>query len=280
MSKKRGKLYHAFNHPIRREIVKLLSIRGTLGATEFKELLNIGPGKLYYHLENLGTLIEQDKERKYKLSREGKEAYRLFISGETLTVKDRTEASGKPSLFLNVIKTVFVPSSLLSYLYESPVRHIPEVVVLLLFGGWLCNIAGLQPFILFYLNFTQPLHWTMTRFLISWLIIFGVAEIICFALFHRRGGNISLFVGSALSLFPMMLYVGIWILNFNLSWGLERIFEGWILRGLLLFFQGWTFCMLTVSVGRAKKLSIDRASLVSFAIAYVSIAAYILIKGV
>jgi hypothetical protein len=253
---------------------------GVLGATELKGLLNIGPGKLYYHLENLGTLIEQDDKRRYRLSEEGKQAYRLLVSGEILEVKERPEAPGRPSIFLNAIKHVFLLNPLLSHIYESPARHMPGIIILMLLGGWLCYIAGLQPLILFYLNLSQPLHLMAAQFLISWLIIFGVAEVVCFALFRRRAGNMSLFVGSALSLIPMMLYAVIWFLNFNLSWGLEKILEGWLLRGLLLFFQGWTFCALAASVSKAKKLSIDRASLVSFAVAYLSIAAYILTRGI
>jgi len=279
LSTKPKKIYHALNHPIRREIVKLLDARRTLGATEFKEILNIGPGKLYYHLENLGSLIEQDKERKYRLSGEGNEAYQLFISGETLTVKERTEPPSMMYRLMESAKSVLLPGWLLSYLYENPARHIPETLILLSLSGWLCYASGLQPLVLFYLNQSQPLHLTMAQFLVSWLIVYSLGEIICFALFHRTGGNLSLLVGSALSLFPMMLYALIWLLNTNLGWELEKILEGWFVRGLLLLFQGWTFCLLAVSVSRAKKVSIDRASLVSFAVAYVSIAAYLLIKG-
>ena len=279
LSGKPKKIYHALNHPIRREIVRLLGSRERLGATEFKEILNIGPGKLYYHLENLGSLIEQDKERKYRLSSEGNEAYQLFISGETLTVKERTEAPSIRYRLLESGKTVFLPGWLLSYLYENPARHVPETIILLSIGGWLCYASGLQPLVLFYLNQSQPLHLTMAQFIVSWLIVYSLGEIICFALFHRTGGNLSLLVGSALSLFPMMLYALIWLLNTNLGLELEKILEGWFVRGLLLLFQGWTFCLLAVSVSRAKKVSIDRASLVSFAVAYVSIAGYLLIKG-
>jgi len=41
-----------------------LGTQENLSSSELKELLNIGPGKLYYNLENLGSLIEQDEERK------------------------------------------------------------------------------------------------------------------------------------------------------------------------------------------------------------------------
>jgi len=270
-------VYHALNHPIRREIVRLLGTKERVGATEFKEILSIGPGKLYYHLENLGSLIEQDDERKYRLSDEGNEALQLLISGEALKV--RTGSPSKLFRFVSVAEPILLPGWLLSCLYENPIRHIPETVVLLTLGGWLCYASGLQPLLLFYLNQSQPLHWTMGQFYISWLIIYGLAEIISFALFRRKTGSISLLIGSALSLFPMILYAFLWLLNASLNWALEEVVGGWILRGLLLFFQGWTFCLLALSVSRAKKISIDRASLVSFAVAYVSIAVYLLTRG-
>ena len=279
MSGRSRKIYHALNHPIRREIVRLLGSREMLGATELKEILNIGPGKLYYHLENLGSLIEQDKERKYRLSSEGSEAYEILLSGETVTVRERTQAPSMLVAFLDAVKAVFLPSWLVSYLYENPARHVPEAIILLLLGGWLCHASGLQPLVLFYLNESIPLHWTMVQFIVSWLIIYSLAEIICFALFQRRSGNVSLLVGSALSLFPMMVYAMIWLLNTNLSLALDKFAEGWVLRGLMLLFQGWTFCVLAISVSRAKKVSIDRASFVSLAAAYVSMAIYLLIRG-
>lgn len=272
---RRRTIYHALNHPIRREIVRLLGIRERLGATEFKEILNIGPGKLYYHLQNLGSLIEQDEERKYRLSEEGNEAFQLLISGEALRIKERTEASSVLPFVLNPIKRVFLLSSLLSYLYENPARHIPETIILLSLGGWLCYASGLQPLLLFYSPHSLPLFWSMVRFFTSWLIVYCVAEVLCFALFRRKGGSICLFVGSAFSFFPMMLYTTVWLLNATLNWRLEEILGGWILRGLLMFFQGWTFCVLAVSVSQAKELGIDRASLISFAVAYLSIAAYL-----
>lgn len=279
MSKRREGVYHALNHPIRREIIRILGTRGNVGATEFKQLLNIGPGKLYYHLDNLGTLIEQDEEKKYRISSEGREAYDILVSGEAVSVNERTDHKGGLSPLLDIIKPIILPNWLITYLYENPIRHIPESIVLLIAGGWLCHATGLQPLVLFYLNHGLPLYLAVAQFFLSWLIVYGVAEVVCIALFRRREGSLSLIVGSAVSLYPMMLYAFLWLLNSSFSWGLENALGGWILRGLLLLFQGWTFSVLAVSVSRAKKLSIDRASFVSLAIAYVSIAAYILTRG-
>jgi hypothetical protein len=279
LKKRQRKIYHALNHPLRRRIVELLEAHGTLGSSELKDLLNIGPGKLYYHLENLRGLVEQDEERRYRLSREGKEAYQLLITGETLPVKEKASAPMPLPKFLDAFKSVFLFNWLLTRLYENPIRHIPESVILLLFGGWLCHVSGLQPILLYYVNQNQAWYWSIAQFLASWLVVYGLAELLCLALFHRKGGNISLFVGSALSLVPLMLFAMVWLLNEQLGWKLEFLFYGWLIRGLLLLCQGWTLGVLTISVSRAKKLSIDRASSVGFAVAYLNIAILLLQKG-
>lgn len=220
MQKGQGKIYHALNHPVRRRIVELLEVRGTLGSSELKELLNIGPGKLYYHLENLGGLVEQDEERRYRLSKEGKEAYQLLITGETLPVKEKATPMPLPR-FLNAVKSAFLFNWLLPHLYENPVRHIPESVILLLVGDWLCYVSGLQPLLLHYVNQNQAWYWSIAHFLLSWLTIYGAAELLCLALFHRKGGNVSLLVGSTLSFVPLMLFATVWLLNGRLGSKLE-----------------------------------------------------------
>jgi predicted transcriptional regulator len=72
-------IYLALNHPLRRWIIELLEAHGTLSSSELKSLLNISSGRLYYHLENLVGLIEQNENQQYMLSMEGKKAYRLLM---------------------------------------------------------------------------------------------------------------------------------------------------------------------------------------------------------
>lgn len=278
--KRKRKIYHALNHPLRQEIVELLMIHGVLSASELKDRLNIGPGKLYYHLENLGNLIEQTEQRKYRLSKEGEKAYKLLVSSESFQVNERVRTSGPLSPLFNKIKSTFLLDWFFLRVYESPVRHIPESFVLILFGGWLCYISQLQPILLYYISQNQPGYWSLIHFLIGWLTIYAIAEVLCFGLFRRKSGNISLLVGSAISMFPLILFSGVWFLNSQLEWNLKNLYGGMLLRGLLLLCQGWTLSLLTISVSRAKKISVDKASLISFTIAYLNIAIFILQKGI
>jgi DNA-binding transcriptional ArsR family regulator len=278
--RKRQRLYHALNHPLRREIVELLYGRGSLSSSELKELLNIGPGKLYYHLENLGGLIEQDENQKYRLSKEGKEAYQLLTTSEVLSVNEEIITQGPLASFFNAVKSALLFDPLLSGLYEKPARHIPESVFLLLLGGWLCYVSGLQPFLLYFTEQSQIWYFAMAQFLAGWVVIYALAELICLGLFHRKHGHVRLFVGSALSFAPLILFAGLRFLDTELSWGWEVIWNGWLVRGLLLVCQGWSLTLLTYSVSKAKRLTIDRASLVSLTVAYLNIAMLFLIHGI
>jgi hypothetical protein len=101
-----------------------------------------------------------------------------------------------------------------------------------------------------------------------------------FDIVPRKGGNIGLFVGSALSLVPLMLFAAVWLLNGQFRWELEFLWYGWLIRGLLLLCQGWTLATLAISVSLAKKLSIERAAIVSLAVVYLNIALLLLQKGI
>ncbi|MFW6117587.1 MAG: hypothetical protein ACOC6G_03285 [Thermoproteota archaeon] len=79
---------------------------------------------------------------------------------------------------------------------------------------------------------------------------------------------------------PLILFVGLNFLNEWMRWNLEQTWDGWPMRGLFLICQAWTLALLVISVRQAKNLSIDRASTVSFAVAYLSIALYLLTTGI
>ncbi|MFX0170095.1 MAG: winged helix-turn-helix domain-containing protein [Candidatus Hodarchaeota archaeon] len=278
MKKDRQKIYHALNHPIRRQIVELLDSQEFLGSTELKELLNLGPGKLYYHLDNLGGLIEQTEDHKYRLSTKGKEAYRLLTTGDTLHVKSKVTPQTPFAKLYTVLKTAFLFDWLWPHLNGDWRRQIPIAILLLLFGAWMGFVSGLQPILLFYVPQNPLLPFSVGQFFLNWLAIFALIAVLCLALFQRKTGNINLLTGTVISAIPFMIFAAIWFLNENLQWQLELVWFGWLLRGLFLFSQAWALAILTVAVSQAKILRLDKAAFVSFIVAYLSIAILLLLS--
>ncbi|GAB4318455.1 MAG: hypothetical protein Kow0069_21590 [Promethearchaeota archaeon] len=91
--------YAALSHDVRRRIIKLVgsSEGGFSSFTKLKEALKVSTGTLYHHLEALGPLIEQDRQRKYGLTELGWYAHAVLVR-DVRAVSSRTGGNGRTKL--------------------------------------------------------------------------------------------------------------------------------------------------------------------------------------
>lgn len=80
-------IFSALKHPVRRRIMRMLSVEGELAYTEMLNSLGIDSGHLNYHLDSLGELVTKTEEGKHKLSPFGRAAVHLM--GDIEEVKTR-----------------------------------------------------------------------------------------------------------------------------------------------------------------------------------------------
>jgi uncharacterized RDD family membrane protein YckC len=73
-----SKIIAVLAHPLRREILLILSDRGECTFTDLLNVLKVDTGKLSFHLRTLSAFIEQTPTGKYKLSRTGENAVRVI----------------------------------------------------------------------------------------------------------------------------------------------------------------------------------------------------------
>jgi uncharacterized RDD family membrane protein YckC/DNA-binding HxlR family transcriptional regulator len=78
-----SKIIAVLSHPLRREILTLLSDRGECSFTDLLNVLKVDTGKLSFHLRTLAIFIEQTPTGKYKLSRTGENAVRVINDVES-----------------------------------------------------------------------------------------------------------------------------------------------------------------------------------------------------
>ncbi len=78
-----SKILSVLSHPLRREILIILSNKGESSFTDLLNALNVDTGKLSFHLRNLSAFIEQTPTGKYKLSRTGESAVRVISDVES-----------------------------------------------------------------------------------------------------------------------------------------------------------------------------------------------------
>jgi uncharacterized RDD family membrane protein YckC/DNA-binding transcriptional ArsR family regulator len=72
------KIFEVLSHPIRRDILNLLSERGEYAFTDLLNALKVDSGKLSFHLRSLQAFTEQTPAGKYKLNQTGESAMRVI----------------------------------------------------------------------------------------------------------------------------------------------------------------------------------------------------------
>jgi uncharacterized RDD family membrane protein YckC/DNA-binding HxlR family transcriptional regulator len=81
------KILSTLSHPIRRQILKVLSEKEECSFTDLMNALKIDTGKLSFHLKNLEAFLEQTPTNKYRLSKAGENAIVLIRDLEAWSVE-------------------------------------------------------------------------------------------------------------------------------------------------------------------------------------------------
>lgn len=281
VEKERARLYKALSHPIRIGIVRILGERDLSSFTEFKNALEIGDAKLYYHLGMLRGLIAQDKELKYFLTEQGRLAYRLLLSEKEAPMKTlgKEARGGWIGLFHYYMNMFLLPRWLISYLFGSPLRNAVELSLAILMGSWAASVSGLKPaLLLLTYDPDHPQFLIMAEFVYGWLLVYGLSDIFS-SLLGGRGNHLNLFVGVTLSRVPIVLFSLLWMLDRTFRWGVAFLYGGMPIRILMLVCQAWSLSLLTLATSLAKRLPIEKAAVVTLVLTYLNLAFYVATQG-
>jgi DNA-binding transcriptional ArsR family regulator len=262
-----ARIHSALGHPIRKAIIEFLSENGEAGFKDLKESLKVTVGTLYYHLEILGDLITQNERRKYVLTEKGKAAKKLLESGaevQAVNTLTSTEAQGTRKY----VKEIFLAPRLFKAISTSPLKFLPEALIIFAASAYLFNLARIEPTLILYI--TQPTVRTLTyvlgEVLVAWFGLFAIAELSSYFLYHRRGGEVALLLGVPFTLLPTLL------LPVAITLGLRLDNASFTL--LFLPLQAWSFLLLTALVAIVKGIPVEKSSMITLILVFVNLAAY------
>jgi hypothetical protein len=119
----------------------------------------------------------------------------------------------------------------------------------------------------------------VVEYLAAFLLTYLLATLVS-RFWGRKGSHLNLFVGTAFARLPIVLFTLLWTLDRSLEWGLVLLGGGTLFRVVLLLSLGWSLCLLTLAVSRAKRLSLARAASVALIVTYVDIAYYLVTQGI
>ncbi|MFQ5710702.1 MAG: winged helix-turn-helix domain-containing protein [Candidatus Geothermarchaeales archaeon] len=269
-------VYSILSHPIRREIVEMLGDRGKVSFTEIKRSSKIRVGTLYYHFDVLKGFITQDEERLYMLTDLGRDAYQMLSSEEYQRVSAKAAAHLPPKPLprpLRYFKNIFLPSDLIQAIYGNPRLGGVIAMFLIGFGLWITVQSRLEPLMLFFDPTRKPPFLIGIQFILSWLLIFALSDLLSIALFKRKGDDLYLLIGTAYALLPLLTLPTLWYVNDTFNLGLYIFKNASIARGLLALLQGWTLAVLSCVISQSKGLKIDKSATIGLIVAYLNIAA-------
>jgi hypothetical protein len=260
------RVYNALANPIRCQIVQILKETGRAGFKELHDTLKISVGALYHHLDSLEGFVAQGADRRYVLTDDGRAAINAFSTGEERIIANAVHTPPGESRVGFFSRELLFGRTVFNYLSQEPLRRLPIAAIILALGGAISFMTNLEPILLFYLNPTQGIAktWFLLLFPLGWFITFGLADIMCNLIYHRKGGELSLVNGSAFAMLPLLLVPGLILLVQPFS----ALIRSALLVTILLqvAVQVWVVSLLSGAISVSKGLPLKRTALVSLAV--------------
>ncbi len=191
-------LYGIVSHPLRRQIVEMLGDEGPSGFTQIRRRLNVPVGTLYYHFDMLSALVNQDNQKRYTLTEAGRDAYKKLHSSEYVQISELlSRTTGSQLTPVERGLKLLVPGSLLASIQRRGTLSVLAAALILSLGAVSVYLAGLETIVLF-VNPSDQTFLMLAEFLLNWLIVYGVADLLATYLFSRKGEHLTLLAGTAL----------------------------------------------------------------------------------
>jgi len=248
--------YHTLlRDPTRRKIIEILAEQGKVGFKELKQILGLGVGTVYYHLDMLSEFITQDKSRKYMLNDRGRLLYQSMKNGSlppTLHVKSALSSKIGKWIFLSPIFTKTI----------RPERILPISILIFILGGVGCAFADLRPFLFLY-DFSfgaYEFEKTMIIYLSEWVGLFLYADALAYILYRRVGGELQLFTCIGIASLPLAIFPYITML---VSYQIARYLQ--------IALQIWSLLLTSAAVSFGKGLRLDKSIIISLTAFYLNI---------
>lgn len=250
-----SRYYTLLRDPARRKTIEILGEQEKIGFKELKQLLGLGVGTVYYHLDMLSDYLIQDKQRKYRLNDRGRLLYRSLKEGgmpSTLQISETFSHRLAKWLFLSPL---FVKTA-------QPLKLLPLSLAILVLGALGSALASSQSLLFFYSPFTgYQFKTTALLYIFNWVGLFLFSELIMFLFFRRVGGDLQLFVCLGIASFPTALFPYVYMF---LSYEIARYF--------LLVFILWGVMLVSSAYSFSKGLRLDKSIVISMLVLYLNTA--------
>lgn len=250
-----SRYYTLLRDSTRRKIIEVLGSQEKIGFKELREILGLGVGTVYYHLDMLSDFITQDKQRKYRLNDRGNMLYKILKEGNIPPTLEMSEAFSHRVgkwLFLSPLfaKTV------------KPLRFLPVSLTILLIGAFGSAYVRLDSALFFYFPYSALSFTNMIGvYIFNFVGLFLFSTLFTYLIYRRVGNDLQLFDCLALATFPMAIFPYVYLFT---SDAISQYF--------LFILQIWSVLLVSAAVCFGKGIRLDKAIVVSLTAIYLNIA--------
>ncbi|MDH5482727.1 MAG: winged helix-turn-helix domain-containing protein [Candidatus Bathyarchaeota archaeon] len=250
-----SKYYTLLRDPARRKIVEILGNQEKIGFKELREVLGLGVGTVYYHLDMLSSFLTQDKQRKYRLNDRGKALYRVLKEGSIPATLEISEAFSHRLGRWLFLSPVFAKTT-------KPLRLLPVSIAILLIGALGTSYATLDSALFFYFPFSTYGSTTIAAlFFFNWIGLFLFAEFLAYLLYRRVGNDLQLFTCIGLAAFPLAIFPYLYLFTSEI-----------VSQYAMFILQIWSLLLVSAALCFGKGIRLDKAIVISLTAIYLNIA--------
>jgi len=270
-----ARIYQVLSSPVRQRIIEFLGVRGKASVTEIKRALKISTGSLYYNLDLLGDLVYRDVDKKFALTEKGWIAYNLIISGrESILDLKIFRNHIIPFKVRSRLSLILHPRWLFMTLAELRMLSILAVILVLAAGALICYYARVE--LTLYVYSFRPVQapWiTSLKFILSWIAIYGLANLLTFIIHGRTGGYLTLLGGLAIATIPLLIcpLLSLMVPGFSENYQL--------LSAIMIAMQLLSCLLLSTAISVSKNMSIQRSLLIGFLILYLNLTIAVMFRS-
>jgi hypothetical protein len=272
------------NHPVRMRIIELLAVR-PLSWKELSTELGVRTGSLYHHLDTLERIVTRDPERRYTLTRLGKEIYgELNDEKKTPTQSMQgIEKAMKKRTLGGLVREVFVPRSLIVPLTSTKSKGIATLAAVSALVLTLLLLSG-EELVLFSFTPSSSVLLSVATYGASLAGLAATTYVALAVVFKERGDVVTLLTATALSFIPLSLFGAALHLLYaggpptSAAFPLSIFADTTVVTVTLAFFQAWGAGVVGAGMSVASGLRVEKTLVVSLVILYATML-IILLQG-
>ena len=272
------------NHPVRMRIIELLAVK-PMSWKELSTELGVRTGSLYHHLDTLERIVTRDSERRYTLTKLGREIFAQLNDERKTPAQSMQgiEKAMRKRTLAGVAREVFVPRSLIVPLTSTRSRGVASLAAICALAVGLLVASG-DELVLFSFSPTSSVLLSVFTFAGSLVALTAVAYVSLGAAFKERGDVVTLLTSAALSFIPLCLFgAGLHFLYADLApasaaFPLSIFASGTAVTVMFAFFQAWGAGVVGAGMSVASGLRVEKTLVVSLVVLYATML-IILVQG-